>query len=102
MKCHEIQTDSVPPLTYSEVYFHVHGNALYIAAVVFHLLGTAVVTQTKAVLWTDSRYWLQAERQMDCNWEMEMDGRRGRVVTICYGNAAQKHSCKCLWDVLCP
>nr|XP_015207002.1 PREDICTED: xaa-Pro aminopeptidase 2 [Lepisosteus oculatus] len=32
--------------------------------------GTAVVTQGKAVLWTDSRYWTQAERQMDCNWEL--------------------------------
>uniref|UniRef100_A0AAR2JXB7 X-prolyl aminopeptidase (aminopeptidase P) 2, membrane-bound n=1 Tax=Pygocentrus nattereri TaxID=42514 RepID=A0AAR2JXB7_PYGNA len=36
--------------------------------------GTAVVTQDKAVLWTDSRYWVQAERQMDCNWELERDG----------------------------
>uniref|UniRef100_A0A8C7ZP19 X-prolyl aminopeptidase (aminopeptidase P) 2, membrane-bound n=1 Tax=Oryzias sinensis TaxID=183150 RepID=A0A8C7ZP19_9TELE len=36
--------------------------------------GTAVVTQSKAVLWTDSRYWVQAERQMDCNWELEKDG----------------------------
>ncbi|XP_054595148.2 xaa-Pro aminopeptidase 2 [Nothobranchius furzeri] len=35
--------------------------------------GTAVVTQTKAALWTDSRYWVQAERQMDCNWELETD-----------------------------
>ncbi|KAM9356538.1 xaa-Pro aminopeptidase 2 [Symphorus nematophorus] len=35
--------------------------------------GTAVVTQTKATLWTDSRYWVQAERQMDCNWELERD-----------------------------
>ncbi|XP_024139806.1 xaa-Pro aminopeptidase 2 isoform X2 [Oryzias melastigma] len=35
--------------------------------------GTAVVTQSKAVLWTDSRYWVQAERQMDCNWELEKD-----------------------------
>ncbi|XP_054453748.1 xaa-Pro aminopeptidase 2 [Anoplopoma fimbria] len=35
--------------------------------------GTAVVTQTKAALWTDSRYWVQAERQMDCNWELERD-----------------------------
>ncbi|KAM9795128.1 xaa-Pro aminopeptidase 2 [Neosynchiropus ocellatus] len=35
--------------------------------------GTAVVTQTRAVLWTDSRYWLQAEREMDCNWELERD-----------------------------
>ncbi|KAK5864595.1 hypothetical protein PBY51_015826 [Eleginops maclovinus] len=35
--------------------------------------GTAVVTQTKAALWTDSRYWVQAERQMDCNWDLETD-----------------------------
>ncbi|XP_076877065.1 xaa-Pro aminopeptidase 2 [Brachyhypopomus gauderio] len=35
--------------------------------------GTAVVTQSSAVLWTDSRYWVQAERQMDCNWELERD-----------------------------
>ncbi|KAL2077374.1 hypothetical protein ACEWY4_026878 [Coilia grayii] len=35
--------------------------------------GTAVVTATKATLWTDSRYWVQAERQMDCNWELEKD-----------------------------
>ncbi|XP_031718382.1 xaa-Pro aminopeptidase 2 [Anarrhichthys ocellatus] len=35
--------------------------------------GTAVVTQTKAALWTDSRYWVQAERQMDCNWDLEKD-----------------------------
>ncbi|XP_037531655.1 xaa-Pro aminopeptidase 2 [Nematolebias whitei] len=41
--------------------------------------GTAVVTQTKAVLWTDSRYWLQAERQMDCNWELEMDASSSSV-----------------------
>uniref|UniRef100_A0A8D0DDV9 X-prolyl aminopeptidase (aminopeptidase P) 2, membrane-bound n=1 Tax=Sander lucioperca TaxID=283035 RepID=A0A8D0DDV9_SANLU len=39
--------------------------------------GTAVVTQTKAALWTDSRYWVQAERQMDCNWELEKDGGWG-------------------------
>ncbi|KAI1898111.1 hypothetical protein AGOR_G00068980 [Albula goreensis] len=35
--------------------------------------GTAVVTKTRAVLWTDSRYWVQAERQMDCNWELVRD-----------------------------
>ncbi|NWQ81993.1 XPP2 aminopeptidase, partial [Columbina picui] len=33
--------------------------------------GTAVVTHDKAALWTDSRYWTQAERQMDCNWELQ-------------------------------
>ncbi|KAJ0049786.1 hypothetical protein NL108_003553 [Boleophthalmus pectinirostris] len=35
--------------------------------------GTAVVTNTKAALWTDSRYWVQAEREMDCNWELQKD-----------------------------
>ncbi|CAJ1058881.1 xaa-Pro aminopeptidase 2 [Xyrichtys novacula] len=35
--------------------------------------GTAIVTPTKATLWTDSRYWVQAERQLDCNWELEKD-----------------------------
>uniref|UniRef100_A0A8C4E9H6 X-prolyl aminopeptidase (aminopeptidase P) 2, membrane-bound n=1 Tax=Dicentrarchus labrax TaxID=13489 RepID=A0A8C4E9H6_DICLA len=42
--------------------------------------GTAVVTQTKATLWTDSRYWVQAERQMDCNWELEKDGRGDHIL----------------------
>uniref|UniRef100_A0A8B9M2M2 Xaa-Pro aminopeptidase n=1 Tax=Accipiter nisus TaxID=211598 RepID=A0A8B9M2M2_9AVES len=32
---------------------------------------TAVVTWDKAALWTDSRYWTQAERQLDCNWELQ-------------------------------
>nr|XP_060612311.1 xaa-Pro aminopeptidase 2 isoform X1 [Anolis sagrei ordinatus] len=33
--------------------------------------GTGVVTLQKAALFTDSRYWIQAERQMDCNWELQ-------------------------------
>lgn len=43
--------------------------------------GTAVVTQKKAALWTDSRYWVQAEREMDCNWDLEKDG--GCVRSLC-------------------
>uniref|UniRef100_A0A8D1JTQ0 Xaa-Pro aminopeptidase 2 n=1 Tax=Sus scrofa TaxID=9823 RepID=A0A8D1JTQ0_PIG len=35
--------------------------------------GIAVVTERKAALWTDSRYWTQAERQMDCNWELHKE-----------------------------
>ncbi|XP_006881847.1 PREDICTED: xaa-Pro aminopeptidase 2 [Elephantulus edwardii] len=35
--------------------------------------GMAVVTLAKAALWTDSRYWTQAERQMDCNWELHKE-----------------------------
>ncbi|XP_027753671.1 xaa-Pro aminopeptidase 2 [Empidonax traillii] len=33
--------------------------------------GTSVVTKDKAALWTDSRYWTQAERELDCNWELQ-------------------------------
>ena len=33
-----------------------------------------MVTMEKASLWTDSRYWTQAERQMDCNWELHKEG----------------------------
>uniref|UniRef100_A0A669DNS7 X-prolyl aminopeptidase (aminopeptidase P) 2, membrane-bound n=1 Tax=Oreochromis niloticus TaxID=8128 RepID=A0A669DNS7_ORENI len=48
--------------------------------------GTAVVTLNKAALWTDSRYWVQAERQMDCNWELEKDGRSAHILLTCYDN----------------
>ncbi|XP_049618231.1 xaa-Pro aminopeptidase 2 [Syngnathus scovelli] len=41
--------------------------------------GTAVVTPGKAALWTDSRYWVQAERQMDCNWELQKDVSIGSI-----------------------
>ncbi|XP_024919250.1 xaa-Pro aminopeptidase 2 isoform X2 [Cynoglossus semilaevis] len=41
--------------------------------------GTAVVTRSKAALWTDSRYWLQAERQLDCNWELQQSYSVGNI-----------------------
>ena len=37
--------------------------------------GTAVVTDKKAALWTDGRYYLQAEKQLDVNWALMKDGR---------------------------
>ncbi|KAL8180969.1 UNVERIFIED_CONTAM: Xaa-Pro aminopeptidase 2, partial [Gekko kuhli] len=42
--------------------------------------GTGVVTLQKAALFTDSRYWAQAERQMDCNWELQ---KSGWITSIC-------------------
>lgn len=39
--------------------------------------GDAVVTLTRAVVWTDSRYYLQAESQLDCNWELVKTGEDG-------------------------
>nr|XP_058147044.1 xaa-Pro aminopeptidase 2 isoform X2 [Dasypus novemcinctus] len=43
--------------------------------------GTAVVTLGKAAIWTDSRYWTQAERQMDCNWELHKEVGTAPIVT---------------------
>lgn len=40
--------------------------------------GTAVVTTDKAALWTDGRYWTQAEGQLDCkNWLLMRSGQSG-------------------------
>ncbi|XP_055371615.1 LOW QUALITY PROTEIN: xaa-Pro aminopeptidase ApepP-like [Condylostylus longicornis] len=36
--------------------------------------GTAVVTNDKALLWTDGRYYQQAEKQLDSNWTLMKDG----------------------------
>ncbi|KAL3865143.1 hypothetical protein ACJMK2_006764 [Sinanodonta woodiana] len=36
--------------------------------------GTAVITMKEAALWTDGRYYLQAEQQMDTNWKLMKDG----------------------------
>lgn len=36
--------------------------------------GTAVITTDKALLWTDGRYYQQAEKQMDSNWTLMKDG----------------------------
>lgn len=37
-------------------------------------LGTAIVTPTEALLWTDGRYFLQAEKELDENWTLMRDG----------------------------
>ncbi|XP_041449630.1 xaa-Pro aminopeptidase ApepP isoform X2 [Drosophila obscura] len=36
--------------------------------------GTAVVTSNSALLWTDGRYYQQAEKQLDSNWILMKDG----------------------------
>jgi len=38
--------------------------------------GTAVVTMETAAVWTDGRYFIQAERQLDCNWILMKQGTR--------------------------
>lgn len=36
--------------------------------------GTAVVTPTEALVWTDGRYFQQAAQQLDENWQLMKDG----------------------------
>lgn len=37
-------------------------------------LGNALITKTKALLWTDGRYYLQADDELDCNWILMKEG----------------------------
>ena len=39
--------------------------------------GTALVTGTNALLWTDGRYFIQAEALMDENWTIMKIGQPG-------------------------
>ncbi|XP_053597263.1 xaa-Pro aminopeptidase ApepP isoform X1 [Microplitis demolitor] len=39
--------------------------------------GEALITSNKAVLWTDGRYHLQADQQLDCNWILMKYGHKG-------------------------
>lgn len=39
--------------------------------------GTAIITQDEATLWTDGRYWLQAERELDSCWTLKKDALPG-------------------------
>ena len=43
------------------------------------MLSQAVLTLGEALLWTDGRYFLQAEQQLDCQWTLMkmVGGRRG-------------------------
>lgn len=39
--------------------------------------GVAVVTTEHRALWTDGRYFLQAEDELDCDWILMKDGLTG-------------------------
>uniref|UniRef100_A0A6N2LXL6 Creatinase N-terminal domain-containing protein n=1 Tax=Salix viminalis TaxID=40686 RepID=A0A6N2LXL6_SALVM len=43
--------------------------------------GTVVVTKEKAALWTDGRYFLQAEKQLNSNWILMRAGNPGVPTT---------------------
>nr|CAD7409015.1 unnamed protein product [Timema cristinae] len=39
--------------------------------------GDAVVTRREAAMWTDGRYYLQADEQLDCHWLLMRRGQPG-------------------------
>ncbi|KAH9505610.1 hypothetical protein Btru_056023 [Bulinus truncatus] len=39
--------------------------------------GTAVISKNKAALWTDGRYFLEADNSLDCNWSLMKSGIPG-------------------------
>lgn len=41
-------------------------------------IGYAVVTETQAAVWTDGRYFSQADQQMDCNWILMKMGKTSK------------------------
>jgi len=51
--------------------------------------GTAVISESSAYLFTDSRYWVQAQRELDTNWSLQKVGWQGTKDWL-------------EWVVLCP
>ena len=36
----------------------------------------------RAALWTDGRYWLQADQEMDCNWILMKEGNVPDILRV--------------------
>ncbi|PKU88105.1 aminopeptidase P2 [Dendrobium catenatum] len=56
--------------------------------------GTAVVTKDKAALWTDGRYFLQAEKQLGRDWILMRSGNIGVPTTTEWLNEVLPSGCK--------
>ncbi|CBI36798.3 unnamed protein product, partial [Vitis vinifera] len=56
--------------------------------------GTAVVTKDKAALWTDGRYFLQAEKQLSSNWILMRAGNYGVPTTSEWLNDVLAPGCR--------
>ena len=41
---------------------------------IYDIIGYAIITETEQALWTDGRYFLQADQQLDCNWNLMRQG----------------------------
>lgn len=51
--------------------------------------GTAIISKHSAYLFTDSRYWIQAQRELDSNWSLQKVGWQGTKDWL-------------EWVILCP
>ena len=60
-------------------------------------LGVAVLTESHAALWTDGRYFLKAEQQMDCCWILM---RMGTSLYTVAGPGFVKYGGGVLWNFL--
>ncbi|XAR52596.1 Xaa-Pro aminopeptidase [Bertholletia excelsa] len=56
--------------------------------------GTAVVTKDKAALWTDGRYFLQAEKQLSSSWVLMRAGNLGVPTTSEWLNQVLSPGCR--------
>ncbi|XP_027107686.1 aminopeptidase P2-like isoform X1 [Coffea arabica] len=56
--------------------------------------GTAVVTKDKAALWTDGRYFLQAEQQLSSSWILMRAGNMGVPTTSEWLNSVLAPGCR--------
>ncbi|XP_010935071.1 aminopeptidase P2 [Elaeis guineensis] len=56
--------------------------------------GTAVITKEKAALWTDGRYFLQAEKQLSCDWKLMRSGNLGVPTTTEWLNDVLAPGCR--------
>lgn len=56
--------------------------------------GTAVVTKDKAALWTDGRYFLQAEKQLSSSWILMRAGNLGVPTTTEWLNGVLSPGCR--------
>lgn len=46
--------------------------------------GTAVITENHASLWTERRYFQQADKQLDNNWTLLKEGEGGRICKLLF------------------
>jgi Xaa-Pro aminopeptidase len=56
--------------------------------------GTAVVTKDKAALWTDGRYFLQAEKELSHDWTLMRSGNQGVPTTSEWLNEVLPSGCR--------